>query len=101
MDDGLVVKHPVANMEFGGNVKIKFESLRLPRQKRKLTRSVGVASEARKFPILIKITEKDLKDLTKSEISGVPSSNADKNSKRKERKWNATQTFKSNHFTKH
>ena len=47
-----------------------------------LTGRVGVASKARKISSNIKITEKDLKDLTKNEISGVslPLSSADKNS---------------------
>ena len=41
---------------------------------------VGVASKARKFSSNIKITEEDLKDLTKKNLSGVHLSNADKNS---------------------
>ena len=45
-----------------------------------LTGRVGVASKARKISSNIKITEKDLKDLTKNEISGVSLSSADKNS---------------------
>ena len=80
VDYGLVVEHPKAKMELVKNVKRKLESLPLPRKKIKLTGRVGAATEARKFWSNIKITEKDLKDLTKNEISGVPLSSADKNS---------------------
>ena len=81
VDYGLVVEHPKAKMELEKNVKRKLESLSLPRKQIKLTSTVGAASEARKFQASnIKITEKDLKVLTKNEISGVPLSSADKNS---------------------
>ena len=82
VDHGLIIEYPKAKMELEENVKRKFESLPLSRKKIKLTVRVGVASEARKFSSNIKITEKDLKDLTKNEISGVPLplSSADKNS---------------------
>ena len=84
-------------MELDKNVKRKFESLPLPRKKIKLTGRVGAASEAWKFSSNIKITEKDLKDVKKSEVSGVPLSSADKNSsqalflKGKAKKENETQ----------
>ena len=71
VDHDVVVEHPEAKMELDKNVKRKFESLPLPRKKIKLTGRVGAASEARKFSSNINITEKDLKDLTKDEISGV------------------------------
>ena len=71
VDHGLVVEHPKAKMELEKNVKRKLESLTLPRKKIKLTGRVGAASEARKFLSNINITEKDLKDLAKDEISGV------------------------------
>ena len=67
-------------MELEKNIKRKLESLPLPRKKIKLTGRVGAASEAWKFSSNIKITEKNLKDLTENEISGVPLSSADKNS---------------------
>ena len=66
MDHGLVVKVKVKSEE---NVKSRFESLLLPSKKIKLTGGVGVTSEARKFLSNIKIAEKNLKDLTKNEIS--------------------------------
>ena len=56
------------------------ESLLLPRKTIKLNGRVGSASEARKFSNNIKITEKDLKDLTKNEISEIPLSSTDVNS---------------------
>ena len=80
VDHGLVVEHPKAKMELEKNIKRKLESLPLPRKKIKLTGRVGAASEAWKFSSNIKITEKNLKDLTENEISGVPLSSADKNS---------------------
>ena len=80
VDHGLVVEHPRAKMELEKNVKRKLESLSLPRKKIKLTGRVGAASVARTFSSNIKTTGKDLKDLTKNEISGVPLSSADKNS---------------------
>ena len=80
VNQGLAVEHPKAKMELEENVKRKFERLPLPRKKIKLTGRVGVASKARTFSSIIKITEMDLKDLTKNEISGVPLSSADKNS---------------------
>ena len=73
-------EHPKAKTELEKNVKRKLENLPLPRKKIKLTSRVGAVSEARKFSSNIKITEKDLKDLTKNEISGIPLSSADKNS---------------------
>ena len=109
VDHGLVVEHPKAKMELEKNIKRKLESLPLPRKKIKLTGRVGAASEAWKFSSNIKITEKDLKDVTKSEVSGVPLSSADKNSSQalflkrqgKERKRNAAQTFNRKHCSKH
>ena len=80
VDHGLVVEHPKAKMELEKNVKRKLESLPLPRKMIKLTSRVGAASEARKFSSKTKITEKDLKGLTKNEISGIPLNSADKNS---------------------
>ena len=77
---GLVVEHPKAKMELKKNVKRKFESLPLLRKNIKLTGTVGATSEPRKSSSNIKITEKNLEDLTKNEISGVPLSSADKNS---------------------
>ena len=79
MDHGLVVEHPKSKTELEKNVKRKFESLPLLRKKIKLTGRVGGASEARKFSSNIKITQKNLNDLTKNETSGVLLS-ADKNS---------------------
>ena len=81
VNHGLVVEHPKAKMELEQNVKRKLESLSLLRKMIKLTGRVGAASEARKSSSNIKITEKNLKDLTKNKISGVPLSSADK-------KWN-------------
>ena len=80
VDHGLVVEHPKAEIELKENVKMKFESLPLPRKNIKLTDWVGVATKARKFSSNIKITEKDLKNFTKNEISRVPLSSADRNS---------------------
>ena len=97
VDHGLAVEHPKAKMELEKNVKRKLESLPLPRKKIKLTSRVGAASEARKFSSKIKIREKDLNDLTKNGISGIPLSSADKNSsqalflKGKAKKENETQ----------
>ena len=76
----LVVEHPKTKMDLEKNIKRKFESLSLLQKKINSADIVGVASEARKFLSNIKITEKDLKDLTKSETRGVPLSSADKNS---------------------
>ena len=78
VNHGLVVEHLKAKMELEQNVKRKFESLSLLRKMIKLTGRVGAASEARKSSSNIKITEKNLKDLTKNKISGVPLSSADK-----------------------
>ena len=66
VDHGLVVAHQKAKMELEKNVKRKFESLPLSRKKIKLTGRVGIAREARKFSRNIKISEKGLKDLTKT-----------------------------------
>ena len=66
VDHGLVVAHPKAKMELEKNVKRKFESLPLSRKKIKLTGRVGIAREARKFSRNFKISEKGLKDLTKT-----------------------------------
>ena len=77
VDHGLAVEHPKAKMVFEEKVKRKFKSLPLPPKNIKLTGQVGVAREARKFSSNIKITEKDLKDLTKNEISGIPMSISD------------------------
>ena len=66
VDHGLVVAHPKAKMELEENVKRKFESLPLSRKKIKLTGRVGIAREARKFSRNFKISEKGLKDLTKT-----------------------------------
>ena len=66
VDHGLVVEHPKIKMELEKNVKRKLESFSLPRKKIKLTGRAGAASEARKFSSNIKITEKALKDLTKT-----------------------------------
>ena len=80
VDHCLVVEHLKAKMELEENEKKKFESPPLARKNIKLAGRVGVSSKARKFSSNIKITEEDLKDLTKKNLSGVHLSNADKNS---------------------
>ena len=80
VDHGLAVEHPKAKMELEKNIKRKFESLPLLRKKIKLNDRVGAGSEARTFSSNIKITEKNLKDLTKKEAREVPLSSDGKNS---------------------
>ena len=68
VDHCLVVEHLKAKMELEENEKKKFESPPLARKNIKLAGRVGVASKARKFSSNIKITEEDLKDLTKKKF---------------------------------
>ena len=86
-------------MELEENVKRKSERLPSPREKIKLISRVGVSSEVRKFSSNIEIAEKDLVDLTKKHKDSNKALFLNKNAIKRKR--NATQTFKSKHFSKH